>query len=146
MLGKKYFWDIFKSECVCQPCLENWPLHPRSTFYTYYKVCKIVIVISCAPCCLIIISNLNFLCREFRNPDVTNMLILECDNFAEFKNTVIQRSTQRPNLNYLYSFLKILFNHVKRPFALYEECVEMISILHIFPTDYKIVNDLLREV
>lgn len=79
-----------------------------------------------------LISNLYYLFRNILNPDVARFssLAMECDKFAEFKSTTNPEDYNK-HLKFLYSFLKLLYFNVKRPFSLYEECVQMISRAHI---------------
>jgi len=57
----------------------------------------------------------------------------ECKKFVEFTKSVEPKDYCQ-HLNYLYSFIKLLYTNVKRPFALYEECLDMISDAHILST------------
>lgn len=54
----------------------------------------------------------------------------ECEKFINFKNE-IDPLDYIHHLNYLNSFVKLLFKNVKRPFSLYEECLTMIDLAHI---------------
>jgi len=53
----------------------------------------------------------------------------ECKKFVKFKKLLRPKDRSR-RLNYLYSFIKLLYTNVKRPFALYEDCLEMIGDAH----------------
>jgi len=53
----------------------------------------------------------------------------ECQKFVKFKKSVKPEDLCQ-HLNYLYSFIKLLYTNVKRPFALYEDCLEMIGDAH----------------
>jgi len=58
----------------------------------------------------------------------------ECLKFLEFIKSV-EPEDYCQHLNYLYSFIKLLYTNVKRPFALYEDCLEMISNTHSISTN-----------
>jgi len=53
----------------------------------------------------------------------------ECKKFVKFKKSVKPKDYFR-RLNYLYSFITLLYANVKRPFTLYEDCLEMIGDAH----------------
>jgi len=53
----------------------------------------------------------------------------ECEKFVEFTKSG-KSGDDYEHLNYLYSFIKLLFTNVKRPFQLYEDCLEIISAIH----------------
>jgi len=59
---------------------------------------------------------------------------LECKTFLEFSKSVNSEDNHQ-HLKYLYSFIQLLFTNVKRPFELYEECLEMIGDTHIMSTN-----------
>jgi len=63
---------------------------------------------------------------------------IECKNFIDFKNNT-RPEDYGQHIHYLYSFIKFIFNNVKRPFALYEDCLKMINSVHI--DDYKYINN-----
>jgi len=67
--------------------------------------------------------------RNILNPSMADIVSSECKKFVEFKKSA-KLEDYCQHLNYLYSFIKLLFNNVKRPFELYEDCLEMISIGH----------------
>uniref|UniRef100_A0A2S2NWJ6 SET and MYND domain-containing protein 4 n=1 Tax=Schizaphis graminum TaxID=13262 RepID=A0A2S2NWJ6_SCHGA len=100
--------DLFKFDCHCQPCKTNWP----TCHYIPNRI-----------------STLNLL-----NPTMANTVQLECKKFLEFSKSV-KPEDYNQHLNYLYSFIKLLFNNVKRPFELYEDCLEMIYNAHTMHTD-----------
>lgn len=68
------------------------------------------------------------------NNNIANLLLSECEKFIKFKNDTSPENYHH-HLNYLYSFVKLLFKNVRRPFALYEECLSMINNVHIL-VDY----------
>lgn len=53
----------------------------------------------------------------------------ECEKFVKFMKSP-KSEDNREHLDYLYSFIKLLFTNVKRPFQLYEDCLEIISTMH----------------
>jgi len=53
----------------------------------------------------------------------------ECEKFVEFMKSG-KSEDNCEHLDYLYSFIKLLFTNVKRPFQLYEDCLEIISTMH----------------
>lgn len=59
------------------------------------------------------------------------MLLSECAKFIRFKDEV-DALDYINHLDYLNSFVKLLFKNVKRPCSLYEECLIMIDTAHIF--------------
>lgn len=61
---------------------------------------------------------------------MVDILLTECEKFREFSKNVDPKN-HHLHLNYLYTFMKLLFENVKRPFALYEECLQMICNAHI---------------
>lgn len=65
---------------------------------------------------------------------MANTVQLECEKFLEFSKS-INPEDYHQHLEYLYSFIKLLFTNVKRPFDLYEECLEMIGNAHIMSTN-----------
>jgi len=65
---------------------------------------------------------------------MTDTLISECIKFEDFFNSV-KPEDYHQHLKYLYSFIKLLFSNVKRPFALYEECLQMIVTAHTIITN-----------
>ncbi|KAL5236447.1 hypothetical protein ACI65C_003857 [Semiaphis heraclei] len=93
----------FNFKCYCQPCIKNWP----TCHYIPNRL-----------------STLNIL-----NPSMADIVSSECKKFVEFKKSA-KLEDYCQHLNYLYSFIKLLFNNVKRPFELYEDCLEMIRIGH----------------
>jgi len=58
----------------------------------------------------------------------------ECLKFVKFTKSV-EPKDHFQHLNYLYSFIKLLYANVKRPFTLYEDCLEMISNAHSISTN-----------
>uniref|UniRef100_A0A2H8U026 SET and MYND domain-containing protein 4 n=1 Tax=Melanaphis sacchari TaxID=742174 RepID=A0A2H8U026_9HEMI len=100
---QELYKDVFKFDCYCQPCKMNWP--------TYRYVPNRL-------------STLNIL-----NPKMANDVQSECIKFSEFSKSV-KPEDYHLHLDYLYSFIKLLFTNVKRPFQLYEDCLEMICIAH----------------
>lgn len=61
---------------------------------------------------------------------MVDIVSTECEKFREFSKKV-DPVNYHLHLNYLYSFIKLLFENVKRPFALYEACLSMICKAHI---------------
>ncbi|XP_060874183.1 SET and MYND domain-containing protein 4-like [Metopolophium dirhodum] len=95
--------DRFNFNCYCDPCIKNWP------------------TLKFIPNRL---STLNIL-----NLNMADIVSSECKKFVKFKKSVEPKDYCR-RLNYLYSFIKLLYANVKRPFALYEDCLEMIGDAH----------------
>ncbi|XP_050535720.1 SET and MYND domain-containing protein 4-like [Daktulosphaira vitifoliae] len=100
---KKILKEQYKFICKCQPCEENWPI----ARFTPNRI-----------------SSLNIL-----NSSCVNAITDECIKFAKFKE-FIKPEDYKFHLQYLQNFLKLLYENVKRPFSLYEECVEMILQVH----------------
>lgn len=61
---------------------------------------------------------------------MADIIISECTKFLEFKETT-EPDDFHKHLNYLYSFNKLIFTNVKRPFKLYENCLAMLCVAHI---------------
>ncbi|XP_060873853.1 SET and MYND domain-containing protein 4-like [Metopolophium dirhodum] len=97
--------DRFNFKCYCQPCIKNWP-----TFN--------------------FIPNHDSLLTYILNPSMADIVSSECKKFMEFTKSV-EPKDHCQHLNYLYSFIKLLYANVERPFALYENCLEMICSAHI---------------
>lgn len=57
----------------------------------------------------------------------------ECIKFVEFSE-LVEPKDHVQHLNYLYSFIKLLYANVRRPFRLYEDCLKMISNAHSIST------------
>ncbi|CAH1738289.1 unnamed protein product [Aphis gossypii] len=98
----------FKFDCYCQPCIKDW----STSQYIPNRL-----------------STLNIL-----NPSMASTVQLECKKFLEFSKSVNPEDYHQ-HLKYLYSFIKLLYTNVKRPFELYEECLEMIGDAHIMSTN-----------
>ncbi|XP_022163705.1 SET and MYND domain-containing protein 4-like [Myzus persicae] len=94
----------FYFKCCCQPCIKNWP----TCHYIPNRL-----------------STLNIL-----NSSMADIVSSECKKFVEFTKSVETEDNLNQHLNYLYSFIKLLFNNVKRPFELYEDCLELIGTAH----------------
>ncbi|XP_060875158.1 SET and MYND domain-containing protein 4-like [Metopolophium dirhodum] len=94
---------LFYFKCHCQPCIKNWPI-------CHYIPNRL--------------STLNIL-----NSNMADIVSSECEKFVEFIKSG-KSEDDYENLNYLYSFIKLLFTNVKRPFQLYEDCLEIISTIH----------------
>lgn len=71
-----------------------------------------------------------FVFRNILNKDMVTILDIECKKFEEFAKSFNEIDLLN-NINYLYSFLKLLFYNVKRPFALYELCLRMVINAHL---------------
>lgn len=67
--------------------------------------------------------------RNILNPSMADIVSSECKKFVEFTK-LVKSEDYSEHLNYLYSFIKLLFANVKRPFELYENCLEMITTAH----------------
>ncbi|CAI6361909.1 unnamed protein product [Macrosiphum euphorbiae] len=100
--------DRFYFKCYCQPCIKNWP-----TF-------------NCIP------HHLNAL--NVLNHSMADIVAFKCLQFMEFTKSVDPKDHFQ-HLNYLYSFIKLLYTNVKRPFVLYEECLQMIGNAHSISTN-----------
>ncbi|KAL5233657.1 hypothetical protein ACI65C_001067 [Semiaphis heraclei] len=99
--------DRFNFKCYCEPCIKNWP-----TFL----------------CMEIKLSTLNIL-----NSSMEDTVASECIKFVEFSE-LVEPKDHVQHLNYLYSFIKLLYANVRRPFRLYEDCLKMISNAHSIST------------
>ncbi|XP_003245798.3 uncharacterized protein LOC100574044 [Acyrthosiphon pisum] len=100
--------DRFNFKCNCQPCIKNWP-----TFN--------------------LIPNHHSILKYILNPSMADIVSSECKKFMEFTKSV-EPKDHCQHLNYLYSFIKLLYANVERPFALYEDCLEMIGNAHSIST------------
>jgi len=65
----------------------------------------------------------------------------ECEKFVEFIKSE-KSEDYFEQLNYLYSFIKLLFTNVKRPFQLYEDCLEIISAIHTISCNGLYISDI----
>jgi len=65
---------------------------------------------------------------------MADTVTFECKKFVEFTKSVDPKDHCQ-HLNYLYSFIKLLYTNVKRPFGLYEECLDMIGNAHSISTN-----------
>jgi len=83
---------------------------------------------------IIIICLLFIAYRNILNSNMADTVSSECKKFVEFTKSVDPKDHYR-HLNYLYTFIKLLYTNVKRPFALYEDCLEMISNAHCISTN-----------
>ncbi|XP_029342267.1 SET and MYND domain-containing protein 4-like [Acyrthosiphon pisum] len=101
--------DRFNFKCYSQPCIKNLP--------TFHFIPKHH-------------STLTYIL----NPSMADIVSSECKKFVEFTKSV-EPKDHCQHLNYLYSFIKLLYTNVKRPFALYEECLEMIGNAHSISTN-----------
>lgn len=116
--------DIYKFKCSCQPCQENWPImHLIPSRLSPQYVQFILIFWTYA------IKFLLFF-RIIINKDLTNVLVSEFEKFMDFKED-IDPLDYILHLDYLNSFVRLLFRNVKRPFFLYEECLTMIDLAHM---------------
>jgi len=131
------FKDIFKFKCLCQACVESWPtsryipkrlshLYVIIHLYIYYNIVNYIIELYI------------YLFRNILNFNMMDIVLSECNKFIDFKNKTSPQDHEQ-HLDYLYYFIKFLFNNVKRPFALYEDCLKMISYAHV--KEYKYTND-----
>lgn len=67
--------------------------------------------------------------RNFSNPENADTVSSECKKYMHFALSVRAEDKHR-HLDYIYSFMKLLISNVKRPFALYEECLKTIIDIH----------------
>ncbi|VVC30174.1 Zinc finger, MYND-type,Tetratricopeptide-like helical domain,SET domain [Cinara cedri] len=99
-----HFKNVLKFKCLCQPCIENWPTirYTPNRLSTHYLL----------------------------NPNMAYIVSLECKKFLEFQNTVAKETNfhEEEHLTYLINFAKFLFINVKRPFKLYEDCIDMLFV------------------
>jgi len=71
--------------------------------------------------------------RNILNSGMEDTVAFECIKFVEFSK-IVEPKDHFQHLNYLYSFIKLLYVNVKRPFRIYEDCLKMISNAHSIST------------